>query len=536
MFLLLPLEGKNRDEAVFNNVSKSYVLNADGSQQMRVIKELTIFTHTAMNRTYGETFIPYTPEYQTLVINESYTKQVDGTIVRTPSNAFVECLRSFASNAPMYNGEREMVVVHTGLELGATIYLDYTITSKAGYYAGIDLFEIPRETSPVKNYSLTVTVPEGKPLRYASLNADYSPKISKSEGCTVAKWSLKNLPALSREPGVSVTSGGIPVISVVSFSSTLYTFPGFKMAERQPNTEIPSIKRDNNAETIALIKKYISENYDLVPTRALTDTRFIVRSLNDIISSAYGNEIELTYLMNQMFMNAGITSYFIARYPFKMAINDPFGLSSVRDFMIKTPVEGYPLVSVKLSQDELAELDSDYSTFLTINSNPEIVPITSGDKSIDVLNDVYIAEGDLISLTDGCFLFNLPPSQKKGILAFGYEKYGSSRSENILLPYEINEKHTFDLYFPKTFKLSGKGRNVTITNSVGSLKITTTPIDTHVSEQTDIKDTSFITKGVTITRTLTINKRLITPADYPAFRALMCEWGDANGNKIILSE
>src|SRR5574344_167613 len=93
MFFLLPLEGKNNNEAVYNTVSKSYILNKDGSQELRVVKEITLFTHTAMNRTYGETFIPFSPEFQTLVINESYTKQVDGTIVKTPSNAFVVLLQ-----------------------------------------------------------------------------------------------------------------------------------------------------------------------------------------------------------------------------------------------------------------------------------------------------------------------------------------------------------------------------------------------------------------------------------------------------------
>ena len=85
-----------------------------------------------MNSLYGETFIVYDPAYQQLKINESYTRQVDGTIVTTPANAFVEVLPSAAANAPAYNGLKEMVVVHTGLELGATIYLDYTVTTDAG--------------------------------------------------------------------------------------------------------------------------------------------------------------------------------------------------------------------------------------------------------------------------------------------------------------------------------------------------------------------------------------------------------------------
>jgi len=71
-----------------------------------------------------------------LQIHESYTRQKDGNIVKTPANALVEVLPSAAANAPAFNALREMVVVHTGLELGATIYLDYSITTKPGVFAG----------------------------------------------------------------------------------------------------------------------------------------------------------------------------------------------------------------------------------------------------------------------------------------------------------------------------------------------------------------------------------------------------------------
>lgn len=119
--LILAFPVKAASEAEFGKLSKAYTLHADGSQEMRVQKELTLFTHAAMNRVYGESFIIYNPEFQTLKIHDSYTRQKDGTIVKTPENALLEVLPSVAADAPAYNGLKEMVVVHTGLELGATI-------------------------------------------------------------------------------------------------------------------------------------------------------------------------------------------------------------------------------------------------------------------------------------------------------------------------------------------------------------------------------------------------------------------------------
>lgn len=117
--LILAFPVKAASEAEFGKLTKAYTLHADGSQEIRVQKELTLFTHAAMNRVYGESFIIYNPEFQTLKIHDSYTRQKDGTIVKTPENALLEVLPSAAADAPAYNGLKEMVVVHTGLELGA---------------------------------------------------------------------------------------------------------------------------------------------------------------------------------------------------------------------------------------------------------------------------------------------------------------------------------------------------------------------------------------------------------------------------------
>ena len=49
-----------------------------------------------------------------------------------------------------YNHIKEMVITHTGLELGATIYLDYTLSSKPSFLSTPDIDEVLQELSPVK--------------------------------------------------------------------------------------------------------------------------------------------------------------------------------------------------------------------------------------------------------------------------------------------------------------------------------------------------------------------------------------------------
>ena len=101
--LLMATTAFGASEAEYKKLAKTWTLNADGSQEFRYNMELTLFTHTAMNGTYGESFIVYNPQYQELKINSSYTRQKDGTIIKTPDNAFVEVLPRNAADAPAYN-------------------------------------------------------------------------------------------------------------------------------------------------------------------------------------------------------------------------------------------------------------------------------------------------------------------------------------------------------------------------------------------------------------------------------------------------
>lgn len=217
LFMVAP--AKAASEAEFGKLHKTYILHTDGSQEMRVQKELTLFTHTAMNRLYGESFIVYNPEFQELKIHESYTRQKDGNIVKTPENAFVEVLPSAAADAPAYNGLKEMVVVHTGLELGATIYLDYSVITRPGYLPELDVCEQIEELSPIREYVLSVSVPENKPLHYELLNGKAVPVVKTAGGVKTVTWALKNVQPRPNMIQVSLPAGNVQAIVASTYAS-----------------------------------------------------------------------------------------------------------------------------------------------------------------------------------------------------------------------------------------------------------------------------------------------------------------------------
>src|SRR6056297_1598782 len=100
-------------DALYKKIIKTYTLNEDGSVDYQYQHELDLYSYYAFNRLYGETFIVYNPDYQTLKIDTSYTTMADGKIVQSPENAYNEVLPRMASGAPPYSHLREMVVTHT---------------------------------------------------------------------------------------------------------------------------------------------------------------------------------------------------------------------------------------------------------------------------------------------------------------------------------------------------------------------------------------------------------------------------------------
>ena len=120
-------------DAEYQKLVKEYILQKDGSWDFHYRKEIKLLTHYSFHRLFGETFIVYNPLYQQLKINEAFTVMADGKKVIVPQNAFNGVLPGFAANIPAYNHLREMVVTHTGTEVGSVITLDYTIHSAGNF-------------------------------------------------------------------------------------------------------------------------------------------------------------------------------------------------------------------------------------------------------------------------------------------------------------------------------------------------------------------------------------------------------------------
>ena len=537
-------------EAEYKKLAKTWTLNADGSQEFRYDMELTLFTHTAMNGTYGESFIVYNPQYQELKINSSYTKQKDGTIIKTPDNAFVEVLPRNAADAPAYNHLKEMVVVHTGLELGATIYLDYTVTSKPGYLPEVDIFEELLQSSPVKEYTLTIVIPEAKELAYTLTNNPAKASVKRSGGTCTTSWTLRNLPASSRAPFVYVKNGDVPFLAATTYASegeALATL--LKQFNPSGDPQLTTLAESltegekKDEDKLEAILEYTT-NHIANNGLTLDQTGYRLRPADAVISTAYGTEVEKANLLAGLLDGAGFKAEPMATY--QAYADKGLALKAVDQLFVSCMVNGElylfstssthrpqtvnfdrtPLFSLQTGKPVAIAVPQDYQIKSDIAVRFKDGKVTTSTKeSVGKELMPYFTTGNSeneqtapLKVENGYATISLPDAEY-GFSHLPYGYLNSQRKENLLIPRPVNEVYTYTLECPENMELRTPETDKTIRNAAGSLTIS-------------VKKNG---RTATVTRSLELNKQLYTPAEYKELRQLLTEWSDVNGKTLLFS-
>lgn len=530
MLLLAVLPVKAESEAEFRKLSKTYTLRADGSQELRVQKELTLFTHAAMNGLYGETFIVYDPEFQELTIHESYTRQKDGTVIKTPSNALVEVLPSSAANAPAYNHLKEMVVVHTGLELGATIYLDYSIVSKAGYLPELDVCCPVKELSPVKEFIFRLNVPAGKSVRYELLNASAKPVIAQGNGMKSFIWTLKDVaprpyayPSGRGNLGLvqAVASGMMPVF-VAS------TWPGYteavKYLQKQfavGNTSVVEGKvaeltqglKGNPQAMRNAIANYMAGLYQLGHCNvSLQDAGYRLRPASEVITSAYGTQAELVNLDVTLQRAAGLEAE-VAVCALRPSVDGNRGLATVMSLVCQS--KKMP-EKVALTGTEEACLQP-FMTITDLQGKKLMLESYLGAKEVRTTDTLEVKSDKLQELADGWGIVPLSdPTPVRSLYAYAGN---TSISEKILLPRTVDCALETIVRLPEGMKWSGHA-DKEISNACGKV----------------VFSYKAVKGGVKVTRSIRIDRQLQTPANYKELYALLSEWRGTNNHTLVVKK
>ena len=551
-------------EAEFILLQKDYVLHADGSSDLTCRQVVKYLTHYSFNSLYGETFIVYDPRYQSLEIKECYTIQADRTRIEAPFNAFNEVLPRFAADAPAHNHLREMVVTHTGLEIGATAYLEYTLHTKAGYHPEFDQVLALQESSPIKEYRVSVSLPEAKKLQYRNHGITLSPKISRRAGIQRYEWTFRSLSATSKDAYQPADGSNVPRLLLSTWASQ--------------EAALQWLAAQQSRESIALPVSKPTEVYDYIINRIaytpvpLAHTGYNFREPSQVFQTASGTAIEKAALMLAVAYNMGVPARLVAIYPtymndtsfgslaaiesFAVAISIGQGnyfLTSMTDFQpvsLDQSRPGFLYVSVERPpQNFVAKLQNQatlsaniqlgsqsFSGKLSVNGAfyPLLSLMDSENNALGLLSGVRASAKDGVQADNEHFSLTLTaktaarenqgyhslllPEVRGGANNWNMRNLTSQRPCWLEIPYPVNESYTYTVTAPQGAQFVNPPMQLQREYSIGKVSLLCEP-------QTD--------GSLKITRQLQIHKNWIAPADYAKFAELMKIWGTENCRTVV---
>ena len=578
-------------DAVYFQLKKEYTLNPDGSIDYRYMKKLKLQTYRSFNSLYGETFIPYNPDFQSLKINEAYTIMADGKKNPSPPNAFNEVLPGFAANAPAYNNLREMVITHSGTERNAVINLDYELHTKKGFYPCLMGNELLAEVEPVKELSFIIRIPLECKLNYSILNSSAKPVVTKEGNYQVYAWKFTDVQAISTDefqkggndlyPRIlfSTTSNRLDLYNEflhrVSFSYTLNT---------DMKNAIETISKENKEKTEILLKlqdKVINE-FRLYPV-PMRFTGFTCRTPQETWDSNGGTLLEKAVLLTALLKAAGIEANPVFMIRNSLYDESIGSLMDVEDILVKAELPDGPVyLSVFTLNPQNLFYCSPERVFVVLNQGGIKVNNSPVVKNKLTLAGTFTVNGNKqlsgeISLTENNgtnpYLMLIRDKNKaKSLIGGGLSS--SDLKDPVITKMEtdqssiviaVQKDNTFrtdsDYYF---FQLP------LLTNGVESLGIhllpknraTTLEIPSMIEESNDfiiilpekmkpflLNETKELKnnagtftfdvktegKKVTIHKSMKLKNRLIQPTEYPDFKALLDHWNADRYREVVFT-
>ncbi|MCX6244587.1 MAG: DUF3857 domain-containing protein [Bacteroidetes bacterium] len=577
-------------DAVYLRLTKEYTLNPDGSIDYRYIKQQKLQTYRSFHSLYGETFIVYNPDFQSLKINEASTIMADGKKNPSPENAFNEVLPAFAANAPAFNKLREMVITHSGTERNAVINLDYQLHSNKGFYPCLMGNELLAEVEPVKELTLVLKIPPGMTVYFSMLNSIVKPVITADQKQQVYTWKFTNVPAISTEEFQRGTNDLYPrlIFSTSGDRSSLYADllkqPAFSYELSNEMKEmVAAVCKEYKEKTDAVLKlqdKVVNE-FRLYPV-PLRYVGFKCRTPQETWNSNGGTLLEKAVLLAAILREAGVEANPVFSIRQRLFDESVGSLLDVEDIIVKAnlPEEGGLYLSVNSLNSQDLRYTSPDRVFVELNkpavSMGKTPPCTSqikfeGSFSVNDKNQLSGSVTCTESDAANPYLMLLRDKNKTKSL-FG----GGLSSADLKDPVTINSgkdesSMSFAVQKDKPFRIDSDYFFFTLpfmTNGIENLGIhllpknRTTPfeISSPIEESNDFSIVlpaglkAFIPKEkfeaknktgafsyevkqekgkVVIHKSLKLNSRLIQPEDYAGFKTLMDHWNAERYREIV---
>ena len=551
----------NNYDARYKLLKKEYIFNNEGGYILNYEHKLQFNTYHSFHRLYGETFIIYDPQYQTLKVTRNQTTMADGKLIIGPENALNEVLPSWAANSGEYNHIREMVVTHTGLEIGAISELSYTINSEKPTIGNVQIVEPLRINVPIDNLEIAFIVPNGVDFSISEKTNLPVPEIITETDKTIYKYSLTEVPAVET-----------PSITDKSFIPHIIAQTGTESLSDLLQRITPPVEGEKSI-TIDDFDTVLDVQKEIVNIRTINvpvEIQLFPLQTPDITTKRNsGTPLEKAILFQKRLSDRGINSTILFKAP-EALIDDCANIGAVTEIFLlfdvdKTPcalspvylhknnpidIQGYAYIT-KTSQG-LQRVDRKSINKTTVNADLQLKydkkqkqlsfsgtgEVTIGGAGNNFVvskeyqpkaSEIVSAKNAQIKNTKGkdlqSYSYELEfvdntlkavhnvykvelPTTKPGINSWNLDLLNRNQANPLRLPYGLQQEEIYTINIPKgaipiTKEISEK-RETTF----GELELSLTYTQTQM----------------VVTRKISIRSSLILPPDYEAFAEMYQLW------------
>lgn len=490
-------------DATLDKVVETFTLNEDGSIEQNYQKVMRFHTHYSFFSLFGETFVVYNPDYQDLKINHCYTIQKDGTRIDAPTNAFNKVLPRDAANAPAYNHLIEMVITHTGLELGATVYLDYTLTTKPEMYADLNIDRIfSQQGANIKEYTVKVNLPEGKKLNWMLSDSKVKP-IVKGNSYT---WTLRNLPAGAGEQLATKNGEGLPRLTATTAESLAEALTPMTIESRELCHVDAALLADAKCDgcKATAIQKYIVSGLGSCGVNPEV-VGFRLRQCGEVMQTAYGTRAEKARAMAKLMRAEGLNAEMVVVMPKNVAPN----AKSITNYLVRWEDKYYGV-------DNIGTID------VALRADRDDIYTLAGEK-ISVESKAAVVNNNLeneytTKEVDNYTICTINAS-KSGVYAWALPALNSARREKCEIPSAIEQNDSYTIAL-NGMKSATADKNIVVENKAGKVVI-------NFKNEAD---------KVVVTRSIALNKSIYTAKEYADMRKLIQAWQNKTGREVVLTK
>ena len=568
-------------DAVYLSLTKTFVLNKDGSMVTTVDKRQKLLTHRAFQSLYGETRITYNPNFQKIVVQKAFTENATHEKIETPQNGYNDILPGFGNIPKAFSHLREMVVTHTGLEQGAIINCLYEVKTEAGKIPWLMGDEMLQTECPVEKLTILVKVPAGTSLFFKSFNSTILPKIEKGKDFDSYSWQFNEVPQRNKELHASAF-GDQPrlLFSTQSDQLSVLKWLTDQDAFKEPVGDV--LKKYVDQKTIAtttsiqkalkiqeIVVKELNTTY--IPAALLA---FRNRTPTEVWQSNSGTLLEkcclLTALLRAEGMDATIGLVLPDSYKEK---NMPFLLMAEPVVELNTATEGVVLLSADhLNPDNFdlcnerqmilygdpgkknntnstrtnkievigqftlgsdGKLTADLNGIFANRFNPYFDLLRSEGSSTHLLKG-YIGKSDNYTASQSKVKFSsenpvIPeskgnirsielPESENGISSFHLNPLPFKRGSELDLGASFTESYHYTINLPVGCRLANPVEYISAKSNLGQLTLKITQQD----------------RTVEVTKTLEIKKPAVTREEYGDFKVMIDKWSTPKYRQVLL--